>query len=390
MNKKMGFTLVELLVVIIILGIITGISIPIIRNIVQKNEQKEYKSYMDSLKYSSKLYVDAYHEDLFGRQISGCAYISYSQLVNKGLLKDIQLEDISCNSDSTFVKVKKTGDKYEYSYYLGCGKKESGKASEVTISLPEPNKTYSMDDSTCGVTEKAPIIIYAMNDGSIRQRKSTNITIESSKGINEGVKIYAAWRKDNNYDSVTSSEWIQANYSVAMQQKEKILQGEKITIKSQEYITPPNENGNYFLLVRVDRLDNYYGQSWENPDGTENKYLSFGPFKVDNTPPTCALADSHGIKFISKADNLSEVVQWDIVKGSNLPNFETNELIFLEREWLTHYEGYVKDAAGNIGHCSYDVGANPNPPAPKDEGCTECTGCRPWLPDPCFGTCCCC
>ena len=50
MKKKKGFTLVELLVVIVILGIITGISIPLIRNIQAKNEMRKYTTYMSLVK----------------------------------------------------------------------------------------------------------------------------------------------------------------------------------------------------------------------------------------------------------------------------------------------------------------------------------------------------
>ena len=47
--KKNGFTLVELLVVIVILGIITGISIPVLRGLHERNTTKKYEVYMNSL-----------------------------------------------------------------------------------------------------------------------------------------------------------------------------------------------------------------------------------------------------------------------------------------------------------------------------------------------------
>ena len=43
MNKKYGFTLVELLVTMVILGIIVGMSFPLIRRIREANEKREYR-----------------------------------------------------------------------------------------------------------------------------------------------------------------------------------------------------------------------------------------------------------------------------------------------------------------------------------------------------------
>ena len=87
MKNNKGFTLVELLVAVAILGIITGMSIPLIRNVRQNNEQRKYTSYGESLVQSAKLYVDSYGEDLFGHKKSGCALITYQQLEDKGLAK---------------------------------------------------------------------------------------------------------------------------------------------------------------------------------------------------------------------------------------------------------------------------------------------------------------
>ena len=62
-NNK-GFTLVELLVTISILGIVSVMAMPIIRNIVEANNMKKFITYKDSVESSAKLYVDSYAEDL--------------------------------------------------------------------------------------------------------------------------------------------------------------------------------------------------------------------------------------------------------------------------------------------------------------------------------------
>ena len=119
--RQKGFTLVELLAVIVILGIITGISIPLIRNVQESNTTRKFTTYQDSLKSSAKLYVDSYEEDLFGHEKSGCAVITYSQMEDKSLLKDISVDKESCNSDLTCVRVVKVAGKLSYYPVIGCG-----------------------------------------------------------------------------------------------------------------------------------------------------------------------------------------------------------------------------------------------------------------------------
>ena len=60
MSNGKGFTLTELLVAVVILGIVTGMSFPVIRRIRESNEKKQYEMYSNSITYSSKLYVDSY------------------------------------------------------------------------------------------------------------------------------------------------------------------------------------------------------------------------------------------------------------------------------------------------------------------------------------------
>ena len=84
-KKNKGFTLVELLVAVVVLGIIMGLSYPMVRNMQKQNDKKQYETYAEGMMTSARLYVDSYDEDMFGHHTSGCAYITYQELEEKDL-----------------------------------------------------------------------------------------------------------------------------------------------------------------------------------------------------------------------------------------------------------------------------------------------------------------
>ena len=138
MKNKKGYTLIELLAALVILGIITGMSFPVLTAIRNRNEKKKYEMYGETLISAAKLYVDAYEEDL-DLSNGESADIFYEQLMKKKLIKDINIAGITCYSERTFVHVKKINNKYQYTYNLACGpRNDSGKKIEDFL-----NYTYS-------------------------------------------------------------------------------------------------------------------------------------------------------------------------------------------------------------------------------------------------------
>ena len=77
MKNKKGFTLVELLVVMVIFIIIVGLSYPAIKVLQSKSLDKKFNTYKDSVSTGAKLYKDSYDEDMFGRKENGCTCISF-------------------------------------------------------------------------------------------------------------------------------------------------------------------------------------------------------------------------------------------------------------------------------------------------------------------------
>ena len=108
MKNKRGFTLVELVVAIAILGVITLIALPTISAIQANNKKTKYVAYEKAIKSASKAYVDAYSEDLYGGTNYGCAIVKYSEMKERDLIQDIQIKGETCDNDKdTFIYVLK-------------------------------------------------------------------------------------------------------------------------------------------------------------------------------------------------------------------------------------------------------------------------------------------
>lgn len=284
MNKK-GFTLTELLVVVVILGIISGLSIPLIRNLTSTFEIKKYQIYADNVLASAKLFNDSYTEDLFGNNEYGCAYIPYEKLVEKKLIKDIQIADVTCNSNKTYVRVTKVNDKYGYATYLTCGTKtKQGNLKEVKRTIP--NEIPDMNNNVCTGVDESNLLITAIDAQTggkqDKNRKKAKIKIESGTGINTNMLIYAKWSQDSNDHTNTGFEKI--DFKVTGDQEKTILNGGIISTISNELVSPAL-TGKYYLILRVDRLTDLYGHPWKNKTNPESKYIYFGPFMLDSTEP---------------------------------------------------------------------------------------------------------
>lgn len=285
-KKEKGFTLVELLVTISILGLITAMSIPVIRNIIEANTLKKYTTYKDSVETSAKLYVDSYSEDLFGKNKSGCAYITYDQMKDKNLIKNIQENNVSCNSDKTYVRVVKLNGKYAYATQIGCGNSSGNEkiaSSKVNVLYPETgvprNETCDYDAKTKLSVKVSPYESYEKTD---KKRYALKIILESFTGINKGVQVSYAWHKEGTDSS--KDIWQDATFKSisSSKQEEQILNTKTITLKSSEILTPDKETGSYKLLVKINNAMDITGT---NLITDLNKTATFGPYKIDNQPP---------------------------------------------------------------------------------------------------------
>lgn len=118
MNNRSGFTFIELLAVIIIIGILLAIAVPAVSRYLIKGTKDYYHSLEDDIVISSRDYTAVYRT-ILPRKINDTTVIKLSELVNNHYISEIK--DSEGNSCDGKVIVKKTSkNNYEYYSCLIC------------------------------------------------------------------------------------------------------------------------------------------------------------------------------------------------------------------------------------------------------------------------------
>ncbi len=204
MNKK-ALTLIELVVTIAILGIITIVAIPSVKNIQELNIDKKFVAFEKSIAAASKLYVDNYQEDIFGSRGTGCEIIYYEDLKAKDLIEDIQVKDTNCNNygapaehDYTFIIARRTKNmNVNYETYMSCRDSNNkivyGKGAIKTSDIP-----CALEDGKGPVLK---IVDYGPNAGkdyTIDKKPQLKVEItDEGVGLKENQEVKYQWYQDS-------------------------------------------------------------------------------------------------------------------------------------------------------------------------------------------------
>ena len=359
MNNK-GFTLVEVIVTIVILGITTMVALPIVSNLQGQLNNNKYKVYQESLESSAKLYTDSYDYDMFGRKLQGCVKLKYDDLVDKKLLSDIELDkNITCNNNDTYVIVIKTNDTYTYQSSLKCTDENGNvvfEKSDVTNSCPDTE-----DDNTLiilPIPEEQPTPVKSLDE---------KVRVNSSYGFCSNISFKYKW--------VSKTEGVEDTAAKLYDFKNTESTIINSTYLETKTLKIPNKSGIYTLEISPEHVCDAQSSNFYTSDYKEDDKLFVFDFddptisvdydiNKDTNNVTLKLEDNMGVsKYAFVTSGKPSGSDW---KNVNSCSDKTNCSITVTVPAGT-YNFYVKDLAGNDAYITKEIKID-HPTAPVIAG----------------------
>ncbi|MGM9878671.1 MAG: type II secretion system protein [Bacilli bacterium] len=148
MNKK-GFTLVELILVVVILGIISAITIPSIMNALSESKTQGGESVEKLLETNLELYNTDHKEDIWCLENSICDGETQGRTCYNVVLEDlyninpdIDFGDCVLQNDSDSLVIKFKDGKFSYSANIICSKDFKNDDNHILDLGADTSKVY--------------------------------------------------------------------------------------------------------------------------------------------------------------------------------------------------------------------------------------------------------
>ena len=343
-NDNQGFTLVELIVVIAIMGVILILALPQISKLQSANKDKKYDAYYSSIESATKLYMDSQAKDLFGSNSSGCVTVDYSDLKKQNLVKDFGSSDVTCGrNNETYVEVRKVNDNFLYSTSLVC--RDSKDSKKIVYERKEvPTEPCTNEPDKVG-----PTVTITPSEHDWVQTKNLKITVKITDAytLNKNIGILYYWTN-------SSGTKVSKDYTYSYKNKKGV--------KSVSYQIPtkniPTASGQYRLVVRqwISSSTNGIQDALGNQTVGDT---TAGLYKIDNVKPTCGSND--GKTTWTKDDFTIHQYCSDDASGCTENPYSKKFTTTTVTDTFT-----IKDKAGNTNTCKVNVYLDKtNPTNPK-------------------------
>ena len=386
-KNKRGFTLIEILAAVTILGILSIIAVISVNNIIQKTKQNHYTTAEEQLEMAGQSYVQQ-NRSALPKAIGQKKKIPLKTLVDKNYIEPVKdYSDNDCDLETSYVQVfKYSKEDYSYIAYLDCPVYDSKKELEKTAPVVEVllknvgSKKTAKAEIEITSQEKLLSWSYVVYKNSKEVLNSGSIMLPNyDKKINKNLNLGKYTPGELKVVVTATNIYGQTTTSTSQTVEFKDENGPKCIIKEVDKETNPKPWTQEPKTVTVG-CDDGEGSGCTRDEFTKtfktttdvgkitiedesgNKTTCKVSVNVDTTPPECTveLAGTKGDNgwyknknvtvSLKRTDNHSGVATYDLTTSTTASydgkitasQSDTADII-----WY----GYIKDNVGNINKC---------------------------------------
>lgn len=320
LNPK-GFSLIEILAVVIIMGVLLLVVIPNISRIIVRNENKKFDFYYESVKKATLAYSDYLVDKIGGVNDIGCLEngrinndlkLSIELLEERGLLSPFDESGIICDITDAYIRNDK--GKISYSVGLSCSNEKEGIIYKKNYEAPSSCEVYKyqgednimtklLNDSNTNTIGNIGNQVFISNDnnyvwysGMLWRVYSYNSKTETVKMINaDSITISNFSSLDHTlYEDSYVYEWLQYNYLPKLKDPVHYLLNTKwyvddhetstfariglMSLQEYEFIQSLGINTNFWLSTRNDdNTVNYVNSNGKVESTVSTAYMGIRP-----------------------------------------------------------------------------------------------------------------
>lgn len=389
MNKnKSGFTLIEILAAVTILGVLSIVAIVSVNNIIQKAKSNHYTTAEDNLKMAGQSYVQQ-NRSALPKTVGQKTRIPLKILVEKNYIEPIKdYNDNDCDLERSYVQIfKYSQNDYSYLSFLDCplydSKEQLEKGSpDIYIVLTNPG-SFKSAKANIRVEDSEKLLSWSyivyrdskevLNSGSMMipgYDKSVEKEINISKYTPGRIKVVVT--ATNIYGLTTKKtsevlEYKDQSAPICIIKDVDKKDNPKPWTQEPKTITVGCDDGEGTGCTREEYTVTFKQTTDVGEitieDESGNKTICEVSVNVDVTAPECTVNlsgtagdngwyKSNNVEItLSTKDNHSGVAAYDLTTSSTASYNGKNSDVQSDIADVTWY-GYIKDNVGNVNKCN--------------------------------------
>lgn len=192
-----GFTLVEMLGVIVIMGLILIVVFPTMSKMIHNNNNQEYSNYYDLVEEAAQVYAGKLTDTIGTSKYSGCATIELSTLIDEGYVQSFSDTKTTCTTGANDIVIRNDKGSITVKFQLNCTK--------------DGELKYSSGENDNGVCE-AYTMVEETNIKMKLDADDAHLNKVSDSGSNI---VYIGGTSNNNYIWYSGKLWRIVSYNTS-------------------------------------------------------------------------------------------------------------------------------------------------------------------------------